>query len=216
MRSIGCWRREPRRRDGIGLKREGMAESPDLSDVVLYLSRPIYHYHQYQGLSNNCGPTSLAIAANALMGQEVFQGHTVAKEMNHVAFTWRPVPHVVVQRIPNWVTFPWGIVYYLREHAFPARWGLFGTVERLQRNLLTDRLTIVALGEPFRWKKGRYAGWAHLKVLFGHTPGRGFLFVDPGHNRTDAPWKRHGLFWQGEETFVRQWRNLFRAYIEVG
>jgi hypothetical protein len=193
-----------------------MAESPDLSGVAFHLSRPVYRYHQYQGYTNDCGPTSLAIAGNALLGREVFQGPAVAKEMSHVAFSWRPFPHIVVQRISNWATFPWGIVHYLRDHALPARWGLFGTVERLRRNLLGDQLTMVVVGEPLRFEKAKYVGWAHIKILFGHTPGRGFLFVDPGHSRTDDAWKRHGLFWQGEEEFLRQWRNLFRITIEVG
>jgi hypothetical protein len=193
-----------------------MAESLDLSGVAFYLSRPIYRHHQYQGNTNDCGPTSLAIAANALLGREAFQGPAVAKEMSRIALEWRPFPHVVVQRIPNWVTFPWGIVHYLRRHDVPARWGAFGTVERLRRNLLANRLTIVVVGEPLRWTRRRYAGWAHVKILFGYTPGRGFLFVDPGHSRTDDPWKRHGLFWQGEEEFLRQWRNLLRVYVEVG
>jgi hypothetical protein len=193
-----------------------MAESPDLSGVALYLSRPVYRHHQYQGHTNDCGPTSLAIAANALLGRDLFQGSVVAREMSRVAFEWRPFPHLVVQRISNWATFPWGIVHYMRKHDFPARWRPFGTVERLQRNLLANQLTMVVVGEPFRWEKGKYAGWAHVKILFGHTPGRGFLFVDPGHGRIDDPWKRHGLFWQAEEEFLRQWRSLFRTYIEVG
>ncbi|MGD2178058.1 MAG: hypothetical protein PVG71_09575 [Anaerolineae bacterium] len=193
-----------------------MAESPDLSGVASYLSRPVYRYHQYQGYSNDCGPTSLAIAANALLGREAFQGPDVARQMSHVAFEWRPLPHVVIQRIPNWATFPWGIVYYLKKHDLPARWGPFGTVERLRSNLLANQITIVVVGEPWSWRKGRYAGWAHVKILFGHTPGQGFLFVDPGHSRADDPWKRHGLFWQEESEFLRQWRNLFRTYVEVG
>jgi hypothetical protein len=89
-------------------------------------------------------------------------------------------------------------------------------LERLRQNLLANLITIVVIGEPLHWRKWRYAGWGHVKVLFGHTPGRGFLFVDPGYPRRPAdPWAAHGLFWQGEEEFWKQWRNLFQIYIEV-
>ena len=58
----------------------GVAESPDLSGVAFHLSKAVYRYHQYQGLTNDCGPTSLAIAANALLGREAFQAPAVAED----------------------------------------------------------------------------------------------------------------------------------------
>lgn len=194
----------------------GAEKSPDLGSVVSHLARPVYRHHQFQGSTNDCGPTSLAIAANALLGREEFAGRDVAEQMSHPTFEWHPIPHLVVPRIPGWATFPWGIVHYLRKHGFGARWRLFGTVDRLQQNLLANRITIVVIGEPLRWRKWRYAGWGHVKVLFGYTPGRGFLFVDPGYpRRAEDPWAAHGLFWQPEAEFGRQWRNMFRIYIEV-
>jgi hypothetical protein len=194
-----------------------MAVTPDLSGVDLRLSRPVYRYHQYQGDTNDCGPTSVAIAVNAMLGRAELEGPTVAEEMSHLAFQWTPVPHPVVQRIPKWATFPWGIVYYLRKRGFRARWHPFGTLKRLERNLSADRLTMVMMGEPWRWEKDGYTGWAHVKILFGQLPGRGFLFVDPGFPRSaNADRLEHyGLFWQDEETFLRQWRNLLRIFIEV-
>ncbi|MGD2146635.1 MAG: C39 family peptidase [Anaerolineae bacterium] len=194
-----------------------MAEPLDLSGVTYRLGRPVYRYHQYQGTTNDCGPTSLAIAANTLLGGERLHGPEVAKQMSRPSFEWRPVPHISLRRIPGWITFPWGIASYLRNRGLPARWHAFGTVDRLRQNLLRDRITLVAVGEPLRWRKWRYAGWAHIKVLYGYTPGEGFLFVDPGSPvRDNDPWAAHGLFWQGEEAFHRQWRNLLRIYIEAG
>lgn len=205
-----------------------MAVTPDLSGVSLRLSKPVYRYHQYQGYTNDCGPTSVAITVNTLLGDRVLEGPDVAKEMSRLAFAWRPFPHIVVPRIPRWATFPWGIVYYLRKRGFRARWRPFGTLERLERNLRADRLTMVILGEPWRWsrvqtdalwpwKRWAYTGWAHVKILFGQLPGRGFLFVDPGYARAfnAERLEYHGLFWQNEETFMRQWRNLLRILIEV-
>ena len=195
------------------------APAPDLGRVAAHLSTQVYRYHQYQGRTNDCGPTSLAIVANALLGEERFQGPAVAEDLNKLALGIRPRPHFAVRRIPNWATFPWGIAGYLRENEIPARWRPLGTLERLRRNLLSNRITIVTIGEPIHWKGRRYTGWAHTKVLFGHTPGQGFLFVDPAYSRAgdDADsWRRFGLSWQEEGEFLRQWRNMLRIAIEVG
>jgi len=194
-----------------------MAVTPDLSGVPLRLSRPVYRYHQYQGNTNDCGPTSVAIAVNALLGRWALEGRSVAGEMSRIALEWKPYPHVVVPRIRNWVTFPWGIVDYVRRYGFSARWRLFGTLQRLERNLQSDLVTMVIVGEPWQLEKGSYSGWAHVKILFGRLPGRGLLFVDPGHPRSARPdrLEHHGLFWQGEDEFFQQWSNLLRIFIEV-
>lgn len=194
-----------------------MAEKPDLSPVSLRLRRPVYDYHQYQGYTNDCGPTCVAIAANALLEEERFEGPVVAEEMSRVAFEWTPVPHLVVQRVPGWATFPRGIVYYLRKHGFQARWRPFGKLEKLDSNVRADRITMVILGEPWRWEDGSYKGWGHVKILFGHVPGQRLLFVDPGYARSsdEESLEYHGLFWEEEEEFVRLWRNYLRIYVEV-
>ena len=194
-----------------------MAVTPDLSGVPLRLSRPVFRYHQYQGGTNDCGPTSVAIAVNALSGRPLLRGSEVARQMSRVAFAWKPFPTLVVPRIPNWATFPWGIVQYMRRQGFQATWRVFGTIERLERNLRSDRMTMVMVGEPWRWRDGSYAGWAHVKILFGRIPGRGFLFVDPGLPRSNRPNRLefHGLFWQKEMEFLRQWQNLCRIYVEA-
>jgi hypothetical protein len=193
-----------------------MSTLPDLVSVPLRLPTPVYDYHQYQGHSNDCGATSLAIAANALLGETRFDGDRVAQEMNE----WKKsFPGLFLPRIRGWATFPWGIVQYLRMVHVRARWRPFGTVERLRRNLHAGRMTLVAIGEPLRWQDRHYAGWAHFKVLFGYNPQRGFLFVDPGYDPTNYAFgslERQGLFWQAEGEFKRQWRNLLGIYIEVG
>jgi hypothetical protein len=195
-----------------------VAETPDLSGVPFRLRKPVFRYHQYQGDTNDCGPTSLAIAANAVRGREVLEGETVAEEMNRFGLAWRAFPYVMLSRIPGWATFPWGIVHYLRKQGIPARWRPFGTVERLRKNLLGNQLTIVMVGEPLRWEGGRYQGWAHAKIVFGHIAGHGFLFVDPAVRRPENAKRieHHGLSWQREGEFLRQWRNLLRVYVEVG
>lgn len=196
-----------------------MTETPDLTAVPFHLRTPVYRYHQLQEKPNDCGPTSLAIAANAFLGEERFQGSTVAQEMNHPAFEVRPFPHFVLRRFRNWATFPWGIVHYLRRNGIPSDWSRRGTEDRLRSNLRNDRITIVILGEPWRWRKWRYRGWSHAKILFGYTPRQGFLFVDPGRARRpddSGSWAQYALFWQPEREFLRQWRNTLRIFIEVG
>ncbi len=201
-----------------GDDRGAMAEGPDLSGVAVRLRKPAYRYHQFQGSANGCGPTSLAIAVNALAGVEELEGAVMAREMDRIGLAWRAFPYIALSRIPGWATFPWGIVHHLRRRGVRAWWSPFGTVERLKRNLAEDRITMVAVGEPFRWKRGRYQGWAHVKVVYGYEAGRGWLFVDPGVRRTGSPeaLEYHGLSWQGEEAFLGQWANVLRVYIEVG
>lgn len=195
-----------------------MTETPDLSNVMFHLRTDVYHFHQRQEGPNDCGPTSLSIAANALLKEQRFYGRQVAEEMNNPAFEVRPFPHFVVRRIRNWATFPWGIVHYLQQQDIPARWSLMGSVDRLRRNLLADRITIVIHGEPLRRQGWRLKGWSHAKVLFGYTPEQSFLFVDPAKDRGDDPdcWEHFGLSEQLEKPFLRQWRNVLRIYIEVG
>ncbi len=193
---------------------------PDIQIIPYRMSLPVNEYHQYQGQeSSDCGPTSLAIAANALLGEERFLKDQVSAEMNHPGFRVWPFPHFIVRRIHNWATFPWGIVHYLREHGFRARWAPFGTAGKLQRNLVENQVTLVFVGEPWRWKDRGYDGWAHVKVLFGVQPGKGYVFVDPGYRkRPEDPesWAALGLFWEGEEDFLNSWRGLFSIYVEVG
>ncbi|MBS3751737.1 MAG: C39 family peptidase [Anaerolineales bacterium] len=192
----------------------------DIQTIPYRMEIPLHDYHQYQGeKTNDCGPTSLAIAANALLGEERFEKDQVAQEMNQPGFKVWPFPHFMVRRIQNWATFPWGIVHYLRQHGLKARWSPFGTPGKLLRNLEDDQITLVFVGEPWRWKDGDYDGWAHVKVLFGYQPGKGYVFIDPGcRKRTEDPksWAVRGLFWEGEEAFLSNWRGLFRMYVDVG
>lgn len=195
-----------------------MTELPDLTPLRYHLATPVYRYHQHQGETNDCGPTCLAMAANARLGEARFVGAAVAQEMNR----WRPAARPRLQmtppRIRRWATFPWGIVRYLRDHGIAARWAVGGTLERLQRNLADDRITLVVIGEPLRRRGWHYAGWGHYKIVFGYTPGQGLLFVDPAQARFPDPpafWKQNGLSWQDEAAFLQQWKQMGRLYIEV-
>jgi len=180
--------------------------------VTYRMQKPLFKYHQYQGESQDCGPTSLAIAANACWEETRLEGGRVAEEMDHPVVHLLPYPRLVVYRIAGWATFPWGMVSYLRSGGIRARWRLFSRLEDLQSNLTSDLITLVTLGEPFLWDQG-YRGWSHYKVLYAHQPGDGFLFVDPAHERDSG--EEEGLSWQEEGEFLSLWRRMGRIRIEV-
>ncbi|MFO7943523.1 MAG: hypothetical protein R6U51_04395 [Anaerolineales bacterium] len=59
----------------------------DIQTIPYRMSLPLCEYHQYQGENtNDCGPTSLAIATNALLDEERFQKDQVTQEMNQPGF----------------------------------------------------------------------------------------------------------------------------------
>ena len=180
------------------------------------MTTPFHEYHSYQGDTNDCGAHSICIAANALLGDKRFDPGIVAEELNHPSIRRGPIPHIIVRRIPNWATFPWGITDYLNSHGFAAEWHPRGDEDRLLRNLRANVATMVTIGEPFRFEGIRYVGWGHVKILFGYDALYGYAFVDPGCRKDPSDrWERMGIFWQDEVSFVREWAKLFRIYIEV-
>ena len=194
-----------------------MNDDPSFSADALVLPIPLHRFHHYQGDTNDCGPFCVAIAVNGLRGEMILEGSTVARQMERLRWSRGFPPLPVLDKIPGWATLPWGLSDELRRHGFRARWRLFGTRERLLRNLLTGRVTIVAIGEPLRFVKGRWQGWGHLKLPYAWDPERGWAFVDPGiARRSEDPWLVHGIGWQDDETFVRQWGWMLRFMVEVG
>ncbi len=188
---------------------------PDLSTIHHHFKTPIYNYHQYQGKTNNCGPTSLAISMNAFIQEEKFNGEIISNELDH----WtKHFPRLFIPRISNWATFPWGLVQYLRSQKFPGRWSLSGNSEKLIENINGEIITMVIVGEPLRWKNRKYDGWAHIKVLFGYSPGY-FFFIDPAHNKnagSSHDLQDDGIYRQNEDEFKKLWKNMLKIYIELG
>ncbi|HOG48812.1 MAG TPA: hypothetical protein PLJ35_00910 [Anaerolineae bacterium] len=186
--------------------------------IPLAAPQPIYRYHAYQGDTNNCGPYSVAIAANAYLGEARCDPLAVAGTMNALLFKARPLPHWVLVRLRNGPSFPWGMAAYLVERlGVPARCRAWCPEDLLCGNLASGLITIVFIGDLLRCERGRYRGWAHAKVLYGSDPERGYAFVDPGYER-DAldPWAARGIFWQTREAFLAGWRGMLRTAITVG
>ena len=186
--------------------------------IALAAPQPIYRYHAYQGDTNNCGPYSVAIAANAYLGEARLDPLAVARAMDAPVFKRRPLPHWVPVRLPGGPSLPWGMAAFLAERlGIPARWQWRCGEERLRCNLAQGLITIVFIGELWRWQGLKYRGWAHAKVLYGFDSRWGYAFVDPGYERdpTDL-WRGLGIFWQGRDEFLRGWLGAGRMVVTVG
>jgi hypothetical protein len=117
-------------------------------------------------------------------------------------------PPLIVRRVPNWATFPWGISDMLTAHDVPARWRLRATEDDLHRALHDDRPVLPIFGEPLRREGWRWTGWSHVAILTGWDPAVGaYWFVDSA--RTVVPSSRP------RDDFLRYWDNLGRILIEV-
>ncbi len=185
--------------------------------TMLAAPQPIYRYHAYQGDTNDCGPYSVAIAANAFLGEARHDPLALAQRMNSPIFKRHPLPHWVFIRLPGGPSLPWGMAAFLSEGlGIPARWQWMCREELLVSNLQQGLITIVFIGELLRWERGRYRGWAHAKVLYGLDERRGYAFVDPGYPRDPQdPWAALGVFWQARDEFLRSWRGVLRMVVTV-
>ncbi len=172
-----------------------------LPEQTLRLAHPVARYHVYQGETNDCGPYCVAIVSNTLYRAHLVHADLLADELSR-----RGLP----DRIPHWATTPWGVVSALRRLGLRAHWRLGQRMARLFTNLREDRMTIVVIGEPLRFVRHKWGGWAHYKILSSWEPGRGLGFVDPG---TSHP---TGMTWQTVDEFRRQWIWMGRQIIEVG
>jgi hypothetical protein len=147
------------------------------------------------------------MAVNFWHGQTLLGAEQVAREMN------RPrlgigLPPLVVRRIPNWATFPWGMSDILRLHGLDARWHMRASEADLQKMLLEDRLLMPIFGEPLRRQGLKWKGWSHVALLTGWDPtAQTYYFVDSA--RTTAPSQRP------RDEFIRLWNNMGRLLVEA-
>ncbi len=155
--------------------------------------------HRHQGQSNDCGPYTVGMVVQALRGSAPDPGE-IARRMNRPR--WRGA-FLVVRRIPNWATFPWGVADALQEYNLPARWQPFASREQLRRGLQSGEILMPVIGA---WLP---RPWAHIAVLVAWDPARGgWGFVDP---LVETP----RIHWRDEETFARQWNALLRLLVRV-
>lgn len=152
---------------------------------------------QYQGSSNDCGPFTTATVLNALRGLGI-QAAELAELMDRPV--WRG-PRFVIRRIPNWATFPWGMVDVFRSYGLTASWRIFAKPELLLDNLQRGRLMMPVVGS---WRPL----WAHVMTCVTWQPDKGYGFANTQYDH-------HDIFWLEESTFLQQWRAMGRILIKV-
>lgn len=166
-------------------------------EVVSPFAGQIIQHLLYQGNRNDCAPFTAVTLIHAFTDRRV-DPVELAQQMNQPV--WRGA-RPVIRRIPNWATFPWGIVDVLRQYGFAARWQLFLPIEALFHHLGTPTLCLPIL---LSWRPL----WAHVMTLIAYHPGRGFGFAN-----TQSPSKE--IDWLPEERFLRLWRASFHCVVLV-
>jgi len=169
--------------------------------------QPLERYHIDQGDTDDCGPHVVAMVVNYWHGSAILPADEVAREMNRPRLG-AGFPPLVVRRIPNWATFPWGMADMLRRHGLPVRWRFGADEGDLHRALREDRLALPIFGEPLRREGWRWTGWAHIAIACGWTPDDDrYWFVDSSHSA--VPFGRPG------DEFLGLWRNMRGLLVET-
>jgi hypothetical protein len=95
-----------------------------------------------------------------------------------------------------------------RRDGVNAQARVFGSLGQVRASLLAGRVPVVLHGEPLRFEGLRWKGWSHWKLIVGYTPTQ-FLFQDP--------WLKDPQPVAGDiSEFDRYWRNMLRAWVDVG
>jgi hypothetical protein len=135
---------------------------------------------------------------NALCGLNI-QGADLALQMNKPV--WRGMRYVV-RRIPNWATFPWGMVDIFRSQGLNARWQFFTPTRHLFEGLYSNRRVLMpVLGS---WKPM----WAHVMTLVAWDRHLGWGFAN-------TQFEHHNISWVPDNIFQKQWRATGRLLVEI-
>lgn len=187
-------------------------------EPTLGLNPALGDFHQYQGVTNDCGPTAAAILGNAYLDDIRYQGSEVAERMNRGMFPGFDLQAFIPARIPGWATFPWGITRFLRSQQIPASWKIFGHRGTLMQAVQDGRLTAVVIGQPFLCRGWRWEGWSHYLILVGYQQVHGWLLLDPAVKKQPGGkwWQQKGMIWKKDEEFLPLWDNMLRMTITVG
>ena len=158
-------------------------------------------FHAYQGDTNDCGPCSASIVANAIRDTRIWTPEQIATQMTG--------------RLRGGATPPWTLTRWFREHMFQARWGRRTPFE-LTRDLQAGVVgIIVCVGDPLRFHRLRYMGWMHWKVVAGR--GNDFWsFSDPALPRgSGGTLSESGISVESGLDFLRDWERVGRMTVEV-
>lgn len=153
---------------------------------------------QYQGDSNDCGPTTTATVLNAIRKTNL-EAKNLAIVMNKPrrrGFIW------VIRRVPNWATFPWGIADVFREYGLQAKWRFGATPEYLEATLGQDNAILMPIIGSWR------PLWAHVMTLIAVDSQDRWGFANTQFDRKD-------VYWMSDPSFRGKWRAMGRLLVEV-
>jgi hypothetical protein len=152
---------------------------------------------QWQGDRNDCGPFTTVTVINGLLGLNL-DAIQLATQMNRPV--WRG-PLFIVRRVPNWATFPWGMVDVFRSYGLKANWRAFAKPDALLQALQNGVVAMPIIGE---WRPL----WAHVMALVAWDSDKGWGFANTQNDN-------HEIDWWSDNIFRPQWRSMARLLIEV-
>ena len=166
-------------------------------EIVSTYSNRILNNLLYQGFSNDCGPYSATTVIKSIRNLDP-DPKRVASELNKPS--WRSF-FPIIRRIPNFATFPWGMVDLFNRYGIHARWRCFIPFSYLQENLEREKifLPVIASLHPF---------WAHIMILIALHPIKGCGFAN-------TQFANHEIYWVPLQQFRQQWRLTLNCVIEV-
>lgn len=159
--------------------------------------QPLLDELQYQGQRNDCAPFTIATVVNAFF-QAGLSGEQLGQAMNRVR--WRGIIPVV-RRIPDWATFPWGMVDVFKDYGLEARWRFFASVDYLKTRLLDGYILMPII---VSWRPT----WAHVMTLVAWDEQRGWGFANTQTRHSDIYWLEH-------DHFCQRWRNGAHLLVEI-
>jgi len=152
---------------------------------------------QWQGENNDCGPFTVATVINGLLGLDL-KGADLAKEMNRPS--WRG-PWVLVRRVPNWATFPWGMVDVFKQYGLRASWRLLASADQLYPAVAGGEVLLPILGS---WRPL----WAHVMTMVAWEGQNGWGFANTQYDH-------HRIHWLDEAIFNKLWGSMLRMLIRI-
>jgi hypothetical protein len=147
---------------------------------------------EYQGSTYDCGPYAAASIINGLLGEKLDPAK-LAKEMSKP--TWKGL-FFLVRRIPNWATFPWGMVDIFRRHSLDAHWKILASQGEIIQILNSGGIVLPILGQ---WKPLE----AHIMSLVAWDPDKGWGFANTQYDHHSITWLEHTQFMHNWKSFIK-------------
>jgi hypothetical protein len=178
----------------------------------LTLRTPLYQWHQYLGVGGQyVAAFCAAMAANALLGENKYDGIAIGEELNARPVRWRilPFPHPVFHH-PESVVLESSGADILRERGFRVCVCRFRKETDLIASLVKNHIIIITRGDLLPFRNGKWVGWRDMGLLYAYSSKIGGYGIISPYSSTGQP-----ISWVHRQEFVKQWSNLGRTYIEV-